>query len=120
MNKYVKQSLGLVVPTSFFKAKKKEIEKIVNGAGPKGWGWLVPDTLYGLSVTAAANIHDWEYYKGKTKEDKKKADDNFYKNMIRIIEAETSNWLLKKLRTMRAKLYFWAVKHFGQSAFESK
>ena len=45
----------------------EEICKLVpksamNGAGPKGFGWLVPDQLGLLNIHAAADIHDASYF----------------------------------------------------------
>jgi len=33
-----------------------------NGAGPKGWGWLIPDKLGLVDIEKAANIHDCHYF----------------------------------------------------------
>ena len=50
----------LYKPESYKRAQASEIDNVCNGCGSKGLGgWLVPDTLYGLSVTEACNIHDW-------------------------------------------------------------
>lgn len=34
----------------------------LNGAGPKGFGWLVPDKLGEVNINKAADIHDAHYY----------------------------------------------------------
>lgn len=46
---------------------------ICNGAGPKGWGWLVPD----LAFKAAADQHDLDYWQGGRARDKVLADWRF-------------------------------------------
>jgi hypothetical protein len=90
----------------------------VNGCGTGGWkNTLVPETLWGLSVTEACNIHDWMYLVGKTNDDKVTADRVFLNNMTRIINANRSCWVIRILRLRRAKLYYEAVKYFGGPAF---
>jgi hypothetical protein len=34
----------------------------MNGAGPRGFGWLVPDQIGLVNISKAANIHDCHYY----------------------------------------------------------
>jgi hypothetical protein len=75
--------------------------------------------MYGLSITEAANIHDYMYYVGMTLEDKREADRVFLNNMIRIIEANSKFWVLEFLRKRRAKKYYLAVDWFGGPAFWS-
>lgn len=107
----------LDIPEIFLRTPGQKINEICNGAGPKNWGWIIPDTMYGLSITAAANIHDVEYHFGKDIEDKDIADRRFMNNMLRLIQANTRwNWL-KKLRFLRAKKYYAAVHIFGGPAF---
>ena len=97
--------------------------KQVNGCGPGGWKFdLIPDTMYGLSVVEACNIHDWMYLHGQTLEDKDRADRVFKNNVIRLIDSRTSkNWfsqnIIKPLRYRRAKTYYESVSHFGGPAF---
>jgi len=98
-------------------------KKSVNGCGPGGWKFdLVPDTMYGLSVVDACDIHDWMYLFGKTIEDKERADRSMLNNIIRLIDARTAkNWfaqkLLKPARYRRAKIYYQMVSSFGGPAF---
>lgn len=111
---------NLIAPQSYLDATPKEKEEVCNGAGPRKFGWLVPDTLYLLSITIAANIHDWMYHKRWNKD---KADRVFLMNMLRIIDAETTDTmilgrLLRCLRHKRALKYFEAVSQFGQNAYE--
>lgn len=94
--------------------------KICNGCGAKSGisSWLVPNTMYGLSVLPACQIHDFDYFAGKTIEDKEKADRVFLNNMVRIIEQDGSAWL-SWLRRRRAKKYYIAVRDFGGAAYWS-
>lgn len=97
--------------------------KQVNGCGPGGWKFdLVPDTMWGLSVNEACDIHDWMYLFGKVIDDKDRADRSFLNNMIRLIDGRTAkNWFaqrfLKTWRYRRAKIYYEAVSNFGGPAF---
>ncbi|MBI4650224.1 hypothetical protein HY745_02855 [Candidatus Desantisbacteria bacterium] len=119
----------------------KEKHPICNGAGPAGYGAIVPDKIWGLSITETANGHDWNYQFGETLEDKEQADRTFRDNMDRIIrmafmisiqKAEKSNiilrpLLIKKARTLynlrlscADKIYYKAVQIGGKSAFWDK
>lgn len=108
----------LFAPQSYINASPEVLKAVLNGCGTAGWkGWIVPDTLYFLSITPACNIHDWMYTAGSTKEDKEEADRVFLNNMIRLIEEAGGPWLLKKLRRNRAYVYYESVSHFGGPAF---
>jgi hypothetical protein len=109
----------LYAPKGYKDLNPTEKERICNGAGPAHFGWLVPDTIWGLSITEAANIHDFMYWAGKTLEDKEEADRVFLNNMVRLIESKTSfiGMALNPLRLHRAGLYFKAVDQFGGPAF---
>lgn len=109
--------LGLVAPVQYTRLTQEHKDSICNGAGPKRWGWLVPDTMYGLSITAAANIHDYMYYvmsvtpASKWAYNQKVADELFYANMCTLIN-EKGGWL-RRPRLTRAWLYYKAVSSFG-------
>ena len=109
----------LYKPVGYERLSKAAKAKICNGCGSKGFGgWLVPDTLWGLSMTEVCNIHDYMYSTGKTIQAKEKADRSMLNNMIRVIEQDGSQfWPLVKLRKARAYNYYLAVKNFGGSAF---
>lgn len=109
----------LYAPESYWEASREEREARCNGCGPKGFGLLVPDTVWGLRITPACDIHDWMYCFGKTEADKEEADSVFLNNMIRIIDAGTSFNLLRWLRQQRAHKYYWSVKELGGPAFWS-
>jgi len=107
----------LWAPSKYWALSTDKKDTICNGVGPRGYGFLIPDTIWGLRVTEAADIHDYMYYAGTALRDKTKADDVFLNNMVRIIEEGTWwNWL-KRLRCHRAKWMYKAVKHFGGPAF---
>ena len=111
----------LFAPTGYYGLTPKEKKEICNGAGPKGKGWIIPDTMWGLSIKEAANIHDYMYHVGKTIEDKESADRSFLNNMLRVIDNKKGFFhsVLRHLRHARAKEYYNAVKYFGGPAFWS-
>ncbi len=111
--------IKLFAPHTYWVASNAERESRCNGCGTKGLGGLlVPDTLYGLDITEACNIHDWMYFEGKNIADKESADRTFLNNMLRIIDAG-SFAPLRWLRRVRAMSYYSAVRDFGGPAFWS-
>jgi len=109
---------NLWAPYSFVNATPTEIKMRTNGCGAAGARFdFVPDTIWGLSIERACRIHDWMYGRGRTIEDKNEADRVFFNNMLRLIEASTSNRLLRFLRRRRALAYYKAVCWFGGPAF---
>lgn len=110
------QKVSLFAPAEYVELSPEERDKIINGCGAAGARFdFVPDTIYGLDISEACNIHDYMYHMGETLEDKKLADRVFLNNMFRLIEARGG--CLKRLRRRRALKYFMAVKYFGASAF---
>lgn len=107
----------LFAPAEFWQLTKEQRNEICNSCGPKGFDWLIPDSLCGLSVKAACEIHDFMYYAGETIADKEQADRTFLNNMLRIIEANTEYEWLKCLRKHMAYKYYCAVRNFGGPAF---
>ena len=102
----------------YYDTPKKVRDTIVNGCGPSGWGWkarIIPETLYGLDVSEACNIHDFGYYFGVTLWDKESVDDMFLENMNTLISK--GSWWFRFLRRRRALKYYWAVRIFGKRAF---
>ncbi len=57
------------------------------------------------------------YTVGGSLADKDEADRVFLNNLLRLIEAVDSVWLLRKLRRARARTYYEAVHIFGGPAF---
>lgn len=106
----------LYAPESYWTAHKGLKKEHCNGCGTKGLGgWITPDTLYGLCISEACDIHDWMYAFGKKIEDKEEADRVFLNNLVRIINGG-SRWLMW-IRRQRAMKYYSAVKDFGGPAF---
>ncbi len=110
----------LYAPGDYWTATPDQRKRICNGCGTKGLGgWLVPDTLWGINITAACDIHDWMYHQGTTILDKKAADRVFLNNMLRTIGGEGNSVLLKPVRRLRARSYYRFVRYFGGPAFWS-
>lgn len=109
--------VDLAAPVSYWEADPYLLKERTGGCGPGKFGdFFVPDTVWGLSIFRACQIHDWMYSEGYTADDKKIADSTFLDNMLTIIEAK-SGWLLRKLRSYRAMTYYIAVRDFGTYAF---
>jgi len=105
-------------PCCFHDATPEQIKAAAGGCGPGGLGdYLVPDTMWGLSVKRACEIHDWEYKYGKTLQDKINADNNLRDNLVRLIKAQDSWGWLENLRLRRAQTYYEMVKNFGGPSF---
>jgi hypothetical protein len=110
--------MKLFAPASYWNASKIAKDEITGGCGAGLLGdYLVPDTVWFLSIKKACQIHDWMYFFGKTKEDKEEADDSFIDNMGRIIDSNTKRRWLRRLRTRRAKTYYFTVKYLGGRSF---
>ena len=90
------------------------------GCGPGGIGdLLVPDTVYGLSIKPACQVHDWDnrHAKQASKKHRKSCDKRFKKNMFIIVDYNTSGWLLRRLRFTRCRTYYHMVRLFGGPAY---
>jgi len=110
--------MELFAPQSYIEASPEVRAAVANGCGAAGWKLdIVPDTIWGLEVTEACNIHDWMYAEGETIHDKMTADRTLLNNLLRLIEAETRWGWLRWLRRKRALKYYQAVAEFGGPAF---
>jgi hypothetical protein len=108
----------LFAPAEYWALDPQQRADVCNGCGTKGLcGYVIPDTIWGLCITPACNIHDYMYEAGWYIEDKEEADRVFLNNMLRIIDAETRFDWLKRLRSRRARVYYEAVRLFGGPAF---
>lgn len=112
----------LYAPEGYWCMSETVRSALTNGCGPGGWKFdLVPDTVYGLSIHVACDIHDYMYAMGETIADKDEADRVFLNNCIRLVYAAQGFWarVLRYPRLMRVKFYFEMVQHFGGPAFWS-
>jgi len=120
------------------------IKKYCNGVGSrvgflgKASYHLIPNTIWGLDITAASDIHDVDYVfpvefasEGAAYLHKKMADIRFRDNCYILIDrADKTGWLRKigllKLqealtarRKLRARLYYIALRMMGEESFLS-
>lgn len=116
--KGVVNGVVLEAPESYWRMSVEYRNRMTNGCGPGGWKYdLVPDTIWGLDVHDACDIHDWCYFIGKTESDKQESDDMFLRNLNTIIMAKTDLAITRRLRMRRARKYHWFVVHCGHDAF---
>lgn len=108
-----KKFVRLTAPEEWWDLTEIQRKDICNGCGAKGGVDYVPDTMYGLSVKEACDIHDFCYHIGM---DRWEADIMFYSNMRKLIN-RGSRWL-RWLRNRRAYTYFKAVRIFGKKAYD--
>ena len=105
-----------------FKAQYPE-EFASYGCGPGGFGdFLVPDTVYGLSIRNACRIHDWGYRHAldNSEEDRAMHDRILKNNALRIVDNWTKYKWLRWLRYRRVQKYYIAVRVFGSRAYWSE
>lgn len=113
--------MKLLAPDEYWELTPEQKKMLCNGCGPKLplISWLIPETCWFCDIREACHIHDFMYHIGETPKDKEDADKAFLINMYSIIEAQTKNKWLKKLRKIRARNYYRAVRDFGRKAFTS-
>ena len=107
----------LWAPAEYWDLTPAQKKEICNGCGTKGIvGYVVPDSLWGLCITEACNIHDYMYEAGETIEEKYEADRVFLNNMLRLVDTSIV-WPLRVLRTRAAVKYYYAVRDCGGPAY---
>jgi hypothetical protein len=112
----------LVGPARFYGMSLYDLQALIGngkcGPGQKMGDWLVPDTVYGLSIHPACAIHDYEYAMISSPTDRYKADGNFLMNMMTLVDKNTSRMflfgtVLRALRHRRVMKYYEAVRIGG-------
>jgi len=114
----------LYAPPAYWKLSEAARKELCNGCGTGGWkGRLVSDTVFGMCITEACDIHDYMYVASKPNfNDKDSADRTFLNNMVRILNAQKDtliNKILYDFRLSRIHKYYKAVSMFGGPAFWS-
>lgn len=108
----------LLAPYQYWFLPPEEHERICNGMGPKGWGWAVPDTMWGLPVGESGDIHDAMYYWAETVFARRIADMVLLVNLtLTVLRGSTWQWVAR-LRQIRVMTYFRAVWRFGSKFWE--
>ena len=87
---------------------------VCNGAGAAN-GVRAPNSMWGLDVKLAFDVHDFDYWQGATDLDKWLADIKMLTNCLVIICNKRG--FLMYARGLRAMTYFMAVAIFGKKAF---
>ena len=109
---------NLAAPKSFWDSTDSIRKNLTGGCGSGRIGdFFVPDRIYCLKITAACIIHDWCFLVWNSKEGFIQANNLFKNNIIRIIQQTKSNRIIKKLRFQRSRLYYQAVKYFGEPSY---
>ncbi len=98
---------GLVAPLGYWLLLPEEKAAICNGAGSRGFGWAVPDDCYGVSLTPAADTHDYCWHVGMIG----LGNRIFRQNMLSLIDRERDDW--SPLRRRRVRTYYLAVTYVG-------
>ena len=103
-----------------------------NGVGSQT-GWFnkliyhfIPNTIWGLDITPASDVHDVEYAYPhifnnllEALEFKFSADKRFKRNVFTLIDTKTRWEWLKRLRKARAMEYEFILRHCGEESFLS-
>ncbi|QXE85952.1 hypothetical protein KP003_16555 [Geomonas nitrogeniifigens] len=116
----MKVTAGLDASQAYRDALPEVVAQVVNGCGPGGWKFdIIPDTVLGLSIKEACNIHDWDYTVGLTDADKHAADQRFKRNCLAMVNNARGFWavVLRYHRRLRVEEYYQAVRLFGDDAF---
>jgi hypothetical protein len=98
------ESQGLLAPESYWTLHEDEKYEITNGCGPSRATSLVPNTIMGVNIRAACDIHDYTYAQSETVKSREEADFLFSYNM-------------RSLAYFGVDLYLMAVRLFGGKYF---
>lgn len=91
---------------------------VSNRCGGENWlGSLVPDKPSWADFGEACHIHDYDYTKGGSQEDKEMADVRFLANMLIIIKRDDTWYTSESDAREWAYAYFLAVIQFGHEHF---
>lgn len=114
---YEYEGLTLLAPEGFDHTKYKTCD----GCG-SGWNKrIVPDSIFFVNIRIACCIHDYRYEQSGTIEDKRIADNEFYVNIIAILEPHFKKWYFPASRAkFRAKVYYEFVEKYGDHYFFSE
>lgn len=101
--------VDLLHPSWWDSIPEDDRRRVMNGCGPAGWkASYIPDTIWGVDVSTACDVHDCEYAYGNSRSS---ADARFLANLCLI--CADHGGLLTPLRILRAFTFFTAVRVFG-------
>lgn len=117
----INKNYRLFAPQGYRDLSEQAKREICNGCGAASAVVdFIPDTIYGVDISECCNIHDYMYAMADPDiEQKKEADRVLLNNLLRVINAKSGNRFMRLLRSLRALIYYLAVKHFGGPAFWS-
>jgi len=78
---------------------------------------LVPNSILGVDLKAACDIHDYTYATQSSIRDRKDADDLFLANMHHLITRKLKSAPMRFVGTIGVGLYYLAVRIFGGHYF---
>jgi len=115
----VEECDGLAAPPGYWQLTPSEKEAICNGCGAKSaLVDFVPDTIWGLDISGACNIHDYCWHIAEpTRGSFHAANLLFLLNMMRLINRQTKWPWMRWLRRKRALRYYQAVEELGVTIF---
>lgn len=113
----------LFVPESYRRASAIERRRYCNGCGGAATGWLtwlinwfIPQSIWGICVRPACDIHDWSYAHGLGKF---RSDLMFLCNLLILCWYGGSHWLYP-LRALRCLTFYLNVVMFGRRFYSRK
>ena len=114
------QEYQLAAPASFWDATEDMINDLTGGCGPGGMGdFFVPDRILFLNMKPSCTIHDWCFAVWDDKPGFPLSNNIFKNNMVRQNSQHEGYQWLKRRRLKYIKLYYNAVKDFGESSYYS-
>jgi len=113
------QVMDVKAPEEVWRLLLKEVQKPkhkrnVNGCGSRSTEFI-PDSIWGLNITAMCHIHDLTHHLSETKEDCDLSNALLLMNTVNYVNAN-SNILMAWLRRYRVMTYYNAV-HLARTQF---
>lgn len=102
-----------MAPESYWKLSYDKKYEITNGCGPARAKGLVPNSILGVDLKPACDIHDYTYAKSDSMRDRKDADDLLLLNMHNLTTRKLKPSLIRFIGTIGVGLYYLAVRLFG-------
>ena len=103
----------MIVPLNYEDLTPSEKTWMCNGCGPK---LNIPDLVPDWIFTSACNVHDFDYWAGKSAADRYNADRRFRANML-VLATKQDSWAARQWYSFLAWRYYAGVRVFGAKAF---
>lgn len=104
----LKHDIPLCLPSWWNQIKKEKRAAVMNGCGPSSWKTKF-NTVWGLDIKDACNVHDVEYVFGNSRSS---ADARLFANLCLLIAARSSR-ILMPFRIIRAFTMYALVRESG-------